>query len=328
MDSVHLFFSKDEKYLVNIYIEVSLYEIIGDSLMFKQQLGKLKNPDMVCFSEDGKRVAVKNNNNIIEVYDALSGVRTFEGKGPREFGGRIFFADDNVLLSSTEKGTVYTVDILSGKVNCYEIGSYDYMELVEINSCKYLILSNERSSNVTDFHLLTFSGREASIKPLYSTSTALDTHSAAFYDDKLYAVSKDNELYVYGYNKEYDLLEPEKTISLLLQEDSEPFSDDTSEWVWNLIKSVDADFSYPIFPIGISATSNDKYIVVSFNTGIAVVDINEWKCERYTPTKYRISFVASTDNNSQIWFATSSGIKRCAVESVLNGVPPQEVEFF
>jgi len=324
MDSNRLFISQDQKHFVNIYTEVSLYEKNGDILTFKKQLGKLKNPDTICFSDVGDRVAVKNNNNIIEVYDVKSGLKVFKGKGPREFGGKLFFVDDNTLLSSTEKGKIYTINIINGNVSCYENTVSDQTELVKITTYKYLMLSNKKSSNATDIYLLSFREHTASITPVCAALTVLDLYSASFINGKLYAVSESNELFVYGYSEENDQMKLEKRTSLFPQRNEKVFSDAVADTVLRLMHSVAVDFSPSVFPIGICATSGDKYILISFNFGIMVFDINEWKCERWIPTKYGISFVAPTDNNRQIWFATSSGVKYSTFDCILRGVAPKD----
>jgi len=321
LESNRLFVSKDESKIINIYTDVSIFEKNDTTLTMKSRFCKLKNPDKVCISPNGEFMAVKNNNGLIEVYNLDSENTIFKGKGPRTFGGNMFFLDDVTLLSSTEEGTIYILDILTGNINyCSCDMDLNYVELVEITSTKYFVLGNNKSNGDTSIYSLSFNERIAEIKLLYISSAKLNTGAARFINDKLYVVSEDNEMFAYNYDIKSNLLISEKKIKILEQPDVIEFTEHAFDTIHQIISDVGIDLSPSLFPIGITATIKDKYIVIAFNLGLAVVDIDDWKCVTKIPLKYGISSVLVTDNGKYMWFGSSKGIQCFFIKDVIKGI--------
>ena len=329
MESNRLFVSQDGKYFVNIYLDVTVYEQNGDTLIFKKRLGKMKNPDTVCFSGNGKLVAIKNNNNLIEIYNLSSGLRLFKGKGPRVSGGKVFFIDDTTLLSSTEDGMIYTLDILTGNVRyCSDGVNLNYVELIEITPSKYFILGNKKATGDTNIYILSFDDQVAGIKLLQSISARLDTSSAIFIKNKLYAVSENNELFVYNCDIKSNSLVQEKIIPLLKKSNVIEFTEHAFDMIHHVAPSIDINFSPSLFPIGITAALREKYIVIAFNLGLVVFDICKCQCVSKIPLQYGISSILATDNGKYIWFASSNGIQYSSIKNVINGIAPEKANVF
>lgn len=327
MESNRLFVSKDGKHFVNIYLDVTIYEKNDCILIFKKQLSKIKNPDTACFSNNGKLIAVKNNNNLIEVYDSSSRLRILKGKAPRTFGGRMFFVDDTTLLSSTEDGMIYTFDILTGNVSyCFDRINLNYVELVEITPGKYFVLGNKKATSDTDIYSLSFDEQVATIELLHSTLSKLDTNSSNFIKNKLYAISKNNELFVFNYDIKSNSLIQEKIIPILKQSDVTEFTDHAFDIIREMVPDIDINLSASLFPVGITATSIDKYIIIAFNLGVVVFDVYEYKCIAKIPLKHGISSIATTDNGKYIWFSSSNGILCSSIENVIKGFQPNEAK--
>ena len=327
MESNRLFVSQDGQYFVNIYFDVDLYEPNADTLTFKKRLSKIKNPDTVCFSNNGNLIAIKNNNNLIEVYNSSSELRILKGKGPRAFGGRMFFVDNTTLLSSTEEGLIYTLDILTGNVSyCFDRINLNYVELVEITPGKYFVLGNKKATSDTDIYSLSFNERVATIKLLHSTLSKLDTNSSSFIKHKLYAISEGNELFVFNYDIKNNSLVQEKIIPILKQSDVTEFTEHAFDIIREMVPDIDINLSANLFPIGITATSIDKYIIIAFNLGLIVFDIYECKCVSKIPLKYGLSSIIATDNGKYMWFSSSNGIQCSSIENLIIGFPPNEAK--
>lgn len=299
-------------------MDVTIYEQNDCKLIFKKKLGKIKNPDTACFSNNGKLIAVKNNNNLIEVYNSSSGLRIFKGKGPRTVGGGMFFVDNTTLLSSTKEGVIYTFDILTGNVSyCFDRINLNYVELVEITPGKYFVLGSNKATGDTDIYSLYFDEQVANIELLHSTLSKLDTNSLKFIKNKLYAISTNKELFVFNYDIKSNSLVQEKIIPILKQSDVTQFTEHAFDIIREMVPDIDINLSACLFPIGITATSIDKYIIIAFNLGLVVFDVYEYKCISKIPLKYGISSIATTDNGKYIWFSSSNGIRCSSIKNLI-----------
>lgn len=319
MESIRLFVSKDEKYFVNLYIDVTLYEKDNTNFTFKKRLGKMKNPYTVCFSHNGELVAVENNNNLIEVYNLNSGLRIFKGKGARAWGGNIYFLDDTTLLSSTYDGMVYTLDISTGNVVChFNNRQLRNVEIVEISPSKYLILGNEIESNTTSIYSLFFENLLPNIKLLYSASLALHTRSACWVNNKLYAVSAaGNELLIYNINENSNLEVKEECIHILNQSDVVEFTKHAFDIIHQIAPDVASNLSPSLFPIGIASAFENKYVIVAFNFGLIVLDVKENKCVSKLPLKAGISSILVTDKGEHIWLSSATGLQLISISDII-----------
>jgi len=101
---------------------------------------------------------------------------------------------------------------------------------------------------------------------------------------------------------------------------TEESSESEKDTIHQIISDVGIDLSPSLFPIGITATIKDKYIVIAFNLGLAVVDIDDWKCVTKIPLKYGISSVLVTDNGKYMWFGSSKGIQCFFIKDVIKGI--------
>jgi len=187
LESLRLFVSPDGEYFVNLHFDTTLHRRSGNDLIFCKKLSTIKNPDTVCFSDDSKMAAVKNNNNLIEIFNLDSGKRIFKGEGTREFGCEMFFVDNTTLLSSTYSGKIFTVDITTGQMNCLGQLNLDNVEIIKVNNNRYLILGDERD-NSTSVLSLSIEKNEATINLIHSCSARVYTHKSCFVNNKLYVL--------------------------------------------------------------------------------------------------------------------------------------------
>ena len=321
MESNNLFVSPNGEYFINLYIDITVCKKENDALVFHKNLEKMKNPDTVCFSDDSALFAVKNNNNLVDVYRADSFTKIFKVKGPREFGGKMFFLDNERLLSSTESGKIYTLDIITGNMCCLYDLNLTYAEILQASNNRFFVFGNDLEC--THIFLLSFDKRETSIKPIYSSKAKLRTNALSFADNRIYALFQSNEavdLFVFRYGITDNTMKVEDCIRILTESDCAKLkkhaSDKIFEQIYKIAPNVNIDFSPCISPLNITSTFQERFIIIAFNYMLAVFDVKEKKCVRRHALDAGIASFLLTDEGQHIWLSSGAGLKHDSINNI------------
>ena len=313
MESNRLFASPNEEKFINVYINATLCEKRGDHLVPLKDLGRMKNPDTVCFSHSGKLIAIKNNNGLIEIYDSTSGHRIFKTKGPKKFGGRMYFLGEKMLLSSTEDGIIYAQDVSNDTMLFSQNIQLNNVDIVNLSEDSFLVLGNDEDSGTTKIHLLSVHTNKADMVLLEQVPAMLDTEVASYIDGKLYALSKDNMLFIFAFDADNTALLLESTIVLRNSETSK-FSEKAS--FFKRLAAMGFNTTPSVFPVAIVKLPEDQ-ILLAYNLGGIVFDTKKKTCMQSIPFVFGITSVLSINEGRQLWFSTGEGVRCISSNDIL-----------
>ena len=116
--SYRLLISPDESFLVNVGREVILFTIGDTSLNELKRFNALRNPSFCALSSNSKMVAYHSTRGHIAVHDIKTGNLLAKSKCLSKEGyGLYFINNDTQIISSVCQGSVFVLDIESGKVS-------------------------------------------------------------------------------------------------------------------------------------------------------------------------------------------------------------------
>ena len=317
MESNRLFVSKDEKHFVNLYLDATVCEYRNASLIPIKKLSKMKNPDTVCFSDNGKKVALKSNNNTVEVYSLETMKNIFKGYGPRMFGGKMFFADDTTLLSSTEDGTIYTTDIITGNIKHFHNLNLKNVDIIQANKSEYFILANKENDGASIFRL-TFENKETRIMLIYSSLEGMDTSVSCFTNNKLYSLSKNNELLIFSYDADKCLMALKDCISIFNEADVEQFTSHAFDKIHKSTPRLNLQLDPQMIAVGITPMLMERYIIIAFNYALIVFDIKRNASICKLPLSNGITSILTTAEGEHIWLSSPIGLQHILTRDILN----------
>lgn len=185
--------SPDEKILVNIGKDVSLYSIDDSGLNELKRFNVLRNPSSAALSSDGNMLAYSNTLGHIAVHDIETGNLLVKSKClPKEGYNLYFVNNDTQIISSDWSGNVFVLDIESAKtklLNSFPI--HNAANLVPVSNNCFIVLGSISTGKTLAYELLIKKDTGISEKLFLSYPYWLETTSFACFE---------NEVYFYGNN--------------------------------------------------------------------------------------------------------------------------------
>ena len=315
MESVVLFSSNNEEYIVNPHKDTELYRRNGNKLEFCRTMGKLINPHRVTFSKDDSKLLIQNNNALMELFD-MATFKKKKLKAPRN-AGNVLFLNDDTLIFPTELGKIYTMDIATQELHLhFDYDNLTYANLFRLTDNKFIFAGYDNAKSESQIYILECNLEEITIRLIGRPTSEISTDGMAFYKDNVYFVNCDNQLLAFNCN----------SINTSVT-DNVCFDFNTHDVPNKLNRH--QDYLFQLFPIlkehltGELMFKNvcqyNNYIIVAFSGGIAILDADNYSLLQTVPVYRGIDNILITHTDGQIWFSDGFSVYVGSFDDLLKG---------